>query len=324
MRKSSRALAILAFALLVMGLVVPAAAEDAQKPLFRVDGESMTTWKEPLDNVRFLTKGAYVLKPLGEKKYAQYGIDPKARPSTEGMDSLNISGSATFSEGQFRELAENIRRLAAGKKVYVVDCRQESHGLINGISLSWYDNWNWVNRGMTVKEVGADENTRFGALPGKTITAYTVKSNHTVEKMEIAVEKWMSERELVESEGFGYLRLSCPDHCWPGAEEIDRFIAFVRNLDMNNVWLHFHCQAGEGRTGVFMTIYDMMKNPGVPFDDIILRQTMAGSSYLLYAKKNDFSWELNLRTKRIRQIYEYLQEMQGEYRVSWGVWLNER
>ena len=304
---------------------VSAAAESSFEPFFRFDCDSPTAWQEPLGNVRFLTEGEYQLKPLAAEKLEQYGLSPDAMPDTTGMDTLNISGSAEFSENQFRELAEKLRGLADGKEIYVFDCRIEGHGLLNGISVSWYGDQNWANQGMSLEEAEADELQRFGALVGQTVTAYAVSNNAPGESAEIDVSSWMTEKELVESEGFHYLRLPCQDHSWPYEEAVDQFIAFVQTIDPDHVWLHFHCQAGKSRTGIFMAIYDMMKNPNVPFEDIMLRHAMTGSSYFPYADPNSGIAEVYaLRAARIRQVYEYLQEMNGEFTVPWSRWIAER
>ena len=73
-------------------------------------------------------------------------------PDTKGMDTLNISGSAEFSEDQFRDLAERLRELADGKEIWIVDCRIEGHSLLNGISVSWYGDRNWAYRCITPAE----------------------------------------------------------------------------------------------------------------------------------------------------------------------------
>ena len=306
----------------VLLCVSAAAAETEFEPFFRFDVGGPDTWSEPLQNVRFLTEGAYTLKPLDAEKAELYGLEPEAGPDTSGLDTLDISGSAEFSAEQFRELAGHIRALAPGKEVWVVDCRLESHALLNGISVSWYGDNNWANKGMTLEQAEADELARFSVLPGTVITAYAAEDNAPGESAEIDVQSWMTERELVESEGFHYLRLACNDHSWPEESAVDAFIAFVQTLDTDNVWLHFHCQAGKSRTGIFMAIYDMMKNPSVAFEDIMLRHAMSGSSYFPYANpESDIAEVYVLRAKRVRQVYDYLREMNGEYTVSWSEWI---
>ena len=316
-----RMMKILLAAVAMLLIVSAAAAESGFEPCFRFDN-GMDAWQNPLKNLRFLTEGAYTLKPVDAEIAEASGIDPDYMPDTKGMDTLNISGSAVFSENHFRDLAERLRELAEGKEIYVVDCRIEDHSLVNGISVSWYGDRNWANMGMTLAEAEEDERRRFGALEGSVITVYQVSDNTKGESVEMEVETVMSEKELVENEGFHYLRLPCQDHSWPYEEAVDQFISFVQTLDMDQVWLHFHCHAGKSRTAIFMAIYDMMKNPDVPFEDIMLRHAMTGSNYLPYADpESDIAEVYELRAKRIRQVYEYLQEMDGNYTIPWSEWI---
>ena len=314
--------------LLCLTIISPAVADDAFQPFFRFDLDSADAWREPLSNKRFLTAGAWSLVPLSAEKCAEYGIVPDELPDTTGLDTLNISGSAEFSEEQFRILADELRAYAGGRQVWIVDCRLESHALVNGISISWYGDHNWANKGMTLAEAEADEEARFGALPGTTITVYTAANNVPENPREIAVERWMTERELVESEDFHYLRLAGNDHSWPEEEAIDVFIAFVHELDrtvgLDNVWLHFHCQAGKSRTGIFMAIYDMIRNPDVSFEDIMLRQAMTGSSYFPYVdRESELAEVYALRARRIRQIYDYLHsDRSNDAGMTWSEWVS--
>lgn len=41
-------------------------------------------------------------------------------------------------------------------------------------------------------------------------------------------------------------------------ENIDEFIKLYKSLP-KDAWLHFHCEAGKGRTTTFLAMYDMMK-----------------------------------------------------------------
>ena len=83
---------LLIFALFIC--VLPASFAQADEPFYRIDRDDPEAWRKELGNVRLLTKGRYTLKPLSSR----YGIDPDYVPSLSGMDTLNISGSAQYSE----------------------------------------------------------------------------------------------------------------------------------------------------------------------------------------------------------------------------------
>ena len=263
-------------------VALPAFAEV----FIRVDRDDPEAWKNDLANVRFLTE--------------------------EGM-----SGSAQFSAGQFHALAAQLREQS--QTVWIVDCRLESHGLVNGIAVSWCGEDNGANLGRTVEEIEAEEEG-LSALIGTTITAYTAENDRPVEGIDLSVETWETERELVQGEGFEYLRLACPDHCWPPAEVVDAFIAFASGLE-GDAWLHFHCQAGSGRTGAFMTIYEMMQKPDAPVEDILRHQADTGSGNLLDRAKPEKSPAQKERCVLARAVYLYIQEnCASGYALKWSDW----
>ena len=319
--------------LLALGLLLcalPALGESAEQagaaaattvPFVRMDRDDPEAWKGELDNVRLVKAGLYQFGPVNEK----YGIDPDFAPDETGLDSLCISGSAQFSAPQFAVLAETLRECADGRTVYIIDLRQESHALVNeGIPISWYGSHNWANAGLSLAEIEADEAARFGGMIGRTIHAYGREDDTAVNETMIAVESVMTEKELVEREGFVYLRLPVQDHTWPTPEEIDTFVGFVKSIDTSGAWLHFHCQAGKGRTGIMMMLYDMMMNPGVPMADIVIRQTMLGGSYPLYTEESDSYKVPHYRIKAAMTplFYEYVQQQHGAgYEVPWSAWL---
>ena len=265
--------------------VLPAFAEV----FIRIDRDDPEAWKNDLANVRFLTE--------------------------EGM-----SGSAQFSEGQFRTLAGQLREQSPN--VWVVDCRLETHGLVNGIAVSWCGEDNGANLGRTLEEIEAEEEG-LSSLTGTTITAYTAENDQPAEGTDLSVETWETERALVQSEGFHYLRLACPDHCWPPAEVIDAFITFARDLP-EDAWLHFHCQAGSGRTGAFMTIYEMMKKPDATVEEILQHQAETGSGNLVDIAKPEKSHAQKERCVLARAVYLYIQENRASaYALSWSDWLEK-
>ena len=309
----------LLLAVLLLMLAQASASQD-DTPFIRMDRDDPGAWKGELDSVRLLTGHLYEFGPVNDK----YGIDPDFVPSDEGLSTLNISGSAQFSEPQFARLAETLRQCANEKRVIIVDLRQESHGLVNGIPISWYGSHNWANAGMTLEAIEKDEQERFGAMVGSTIKAYGREGDSAINETEIRVERFMTEKELVESEGFEYYRLPVQDHTWPTPDVLDTFIAFVKELDCQNAWLHFHCQAGKGRTGILMMVYDMMMNPQVPLEDVVVRQTMLGGSYPLYTEDSD-NYKVPhyaMKASMTPLFYEYVQQQHDlNYEVPWSQWL---
>ena len=134
----------------------------------------------------------------------------------------------------------------------------------------------------------------------------------------------MTEKELVESRGFHYIRIPVTDHTWPEPEQVDEFVDFVRGTDMDGVWLHFHCHAGKGRTGLFTMMYDKMKNPDVPMMDIIVRQTLLGGTYPLYTEASDsYKRPVNEEKARMTELFfRYVDEnIDSNYAISWSEWL---
>ena len=275
--------AALFLALILLAFALPAPAET----FVRVDRDDPEAWKGELDNVRFLTE--------------------------EGM-----SGSAQFSADQFHSLAGRLREQSGN--VWIVDCRLESHGFVNGIAVSWCDENNGANLGRTAEEIEAGEE-ELSALTGTEIMAWTTENDQPVTAVSLKAETWETERQLAEREGFGYLRLACPDHCWPPAEVIDGFISFAKGLE-DGTWLHFHCQAGSGRTGAFMTIFEMMRKPDQPVEEILRHQAETGSGNLLDRAKPEKSHAQKERCVLARAAHLYIRENSASgYEVKWSEWL---
>ncbi|MDO4741297.1 MAG: hypothetical protein Q4A66_11555 [Eubacteriales bacterium] len=297
---------------------------ESFEPFLRIDGDYADAWTWDLDNLRVF---AQVMYEFGEAK-EKYGLDLTYPVSTEGLDDLHASASAQFSEKQFRELADTLRAAADGKKVVIVDLREESHYFLNGISISSFKLHNWGNLGLEQDEIESAEAELFKAMLGKTVTAYMEDDEEKQEEqLAITVESVMSERELVESEGFTYLRLAVTDHAWPTPDEIDRFIECVKTMGMEDTWFHFHCYAGQGRTGAYLALYDKMKNPDVDTQDILYRHAMTGSNYPLYLG-SEGSYKAPLyaeKAEMMPMLMQYVEENhEGGYAVSWSEWLAEQ
>ena len=308
----------------LLSLLAASQALGAQKkePFLRLDRDSPALQRGSSFNLRLLAPGGYRLAPAE----AIRGLDPSFSPSLKGLDALGISGSAQFSEPQFRSLAERLRAAAGGRQIWIVDLRQESHGFAGGLAVSWCGRNNQANLGLGPERVQADEEARLAALAEGPATAFAADGSSPGEGFPLEVRGRLTERALAESEGFGYLRIAAPDHLWPPEDQIDAFFAFLRAHDPGRVWLHFHCQAGKGRTAVFMSVVDMIRNPDVPLEDIAARQAMAGGSYLLrYDPASGDGSAKKERAAMTRLMYEYVRETRAtDFSPPWSVWLKRR
>ncbi len=286
----------------------------------RIDRDDPAAYDRPLENLRLITGDRYAFREADRK----YGIAPDYIPNETGLDTLNISASAQFNDWQFHDLAAQLREVADGKEIIIVDLRRESHALLNGRPFSVYGTHNWSNPGLSADEIMADETRRFSAMIGTTITAHPKKNDAPGKAYTYHIESFMTEKELVESEGLTYMRIPVKDHSWPEPEAIDQFISLIREKGIDHLWLHLHCHAGKGRTGAFLFIYDVMKNPDLPVEDIAVRQTLLGSTCLLYTEDSDsFKVPLYLEKKEMAYLFSrYVDENRDSgYALSWSEWL---
>lgn len=71
----------------------------------------------------------------------------------KSIDSIRASGSSQFSENSLKIILD----LLPQGQVTIVDLREESHGFINGIAVSWWIDRNWGNIGKSLAEIQKDE-----------------------------------------------------------------------------------------------------------------------------------------------------------------------
>lgn len=268
-----------------------------------------------------------VYRTDADPKKAGEGFE--TNPSRKGLAALYASGSAEFSVKEFDKMVPVLKEQAKGP-IYIVDLRQESHGLINGTAVSWYGERDWGNLGKSKRAALRDEKSRLEAVKGKDVTmAKLGKAKEPVNPVTVKAESVMTEEQLVKSRGLRYFRIAATDHVWPSAENIDAFIRFTRNLP-KNAWLHFHCQAGQGRTTAYMAMYDMMKNPDLSLGTILSRQYLIGNNYVAYRvtapKAGDWKAAYyNQKADMVAKFYQYVQEQHADgFRMSWSKWLGQQ
>ena len=257
--------------------------------------------------------------------------DPSYVPTRQGLDGLNISGSARPTKKQLEDLATTLKQKSGNKPIYVVDLRSETHAIINGHHLSQYGFQNWVNIGKSKDEIIEDEKQLVNSLKGGKITYAKIGSSTNYEPknaVEVEVSEALTEEELVTSLGMKYQRITALDHVFQKDAIIDDFIAFYRSLPADGAWLHFHCQAGRGRTTFFMCLYDMLRNPAVPLKDILYRQTLIGGTSMYNDGTGQAEWRQDLFKEisvMIPVVYAYVQDnVKNGYSVPWSTWKKQK
>lgn len=232
-------------------------------------------------------------------------------PDLTGLADLNASGSSEFCFENLPTIIKNI----GFDKIIIVDLRQESHGFVNGLPVSWYGKYDWGNVGLTRKEVEANEKHRLDSvLAAKKVEVTRIikkdKATNRIiesEQVPLEVQTVQTEEELTKELKVDYFRITATDHREPTIGDVDRFITFVRSLD-KNTWLHFHCHAGDGRTTTFLSMYDVMRNAkNVSLSKILQRQYLLGGINL--ARDEDFpefdkQYAIE-RTKFLMDFYDY-------------------
>ena len=284
---------------------------------------------EPLFNLRFTTNAFD-----HQSENALELPDPNYEPSRDGLDNLKLSGSARPNKKQLTALAATLKEKAGNLPVYVIDLRAEMHALINGHHLSQYGFRNWATIGMTRDRIIKEEKELVASVKGQKFVYAKIGSSTHYEpanpKEEVATEA-MTEEEAVKALGLNYYRLTALDHVFQDDETLDNFFEFYKSLPPSGAWLHFHCQAGRGRTTFFMCLVDMLMNPQVSLKDILYRQALIGGTSMYNDGSNqtgDQAWRQSLFKEisvMVPIVYEYVQENKDNgYSVTWSQWENKK
>lgn len=228
-----------------------------------------------------------------------------------GLANLNASASGQFSENGLILAKQSIGN---AMPIIIVDLRQESHGFINGVAISWVDGHNKANKGLTKEEVLYDENTRLQSI--------LLNKPIYIGDKTLIPKKIENEKKLVQSHSMSYKRIPVTDKEIPNNDMVDYFIKFVNSL-LPNTWLHFHCKAGVGRTTTFIVMYDMMKNAkNVSLQDIMHRQVLLGGKNLLREEQLPMN-RSEKRAKLIKRFYRYCVENNDNFKTTWSQWIRQ-
>ncbi len=234
------------------------------------------------------------------------------------FDDLNISASGQPSMESLVVLSNELKnKLAGDGNIYIVDLREESHGFFNGYPVSFYVEKNLGNFFKPRNQIENIEAELLTDMLGRQVDLLPLgnEDKKLFKPKNIFVDSAITEREAAEALGLKYVRFTATDMLFPAPEVVDDFIIFVANLKENDL-VHFHCQAGHGRTTTFSVMYDILKNPEKSLEEICSRHAAKGGSDLLKRSKGDpknyYVQANNLRADSLIKFYNYVRGVQRE------------
>lgn len=225
------------------------------------------------------------------------------------IPTLNISGSAQFTKDQLLNLKNSINK----DNICIVDLRQESHGMINDLAISFLNPYKDLNNGFTTEQTIKTENSLLNKIKiGNTIQLY----KHTgIFIKDITVDFISNESQLVTEADMQYKRFAVKDNSAPTPDIVDEFVEFIKNKP-DDIHLHFHCAAGKGRTTSFMVMYQAMKNNS----NLTLEQLLSYQYNIGGVNLHDNNIQYNF----LEDFCNYVQKNKdSNYSISYSQWIKE-
>lgn len=225
------------------------------------------------------------------------------------IPTLNISGSTQFTKDQLLNLKNSINK----DNICIVDLRQESHGMINDLAISFLNPYKDLNNGFTTEQTIKAENSLLNKIKiGNTIQLY----KHTgIFIKDITVDFISNESQLVTEADMQYKRFAVKDNSAPTPDIVDEFVEFIKNKP-DDIHLHFHCAAGKGRTTSFMVMYQAMKNNS----NLTLEQLLSYQYNIGGVNLHDNNIQYNF----LEDFCNYVQKNKdSNYSISYSQWIKE-
>ncbi|MBA3812875.1 MAG: hypothetical protein H0X26_00040 [Alphaproteobacteria bacterium] len=214
-----------------------------------------------------------------------------------GLDKLSASGGPIM---DFPTLKNKLGFVT--KPIIIVDSMKEHHGYINDIPITF-----------------------FGYHRKKPDLRYFLRRLFFTGTSQSQHELIVQEREVAQKYGFGYANIRIDSKCVTPDARVEEFVTYFDQAP-ENVWFHFHCRHGKGRTSIALVMYDIMKNaPEVSLEDIVRRQYLLGSVNLsdvaAWRKNSTYpSQALERRKKFIQQFYAFICQRKAGGVRRWSEW----
>ncbi len=243
------------------------------------------------------------------------------------MEDLKMSASGQPSTSGLLLLYQELQKHTDGN-IYIVDLREESHGFANGFPVSFYTGKNLANFFTPRNQIEDIEIEQLTDMLDRQIDLLPLgnEDKKLFKPINVLVKNVETEHQKANEIGFIYVRFPVTDMFFPTPDVVEQFMNFVSSLRKND-WVHFHCQAGHGRTTTFMVMYEILKNPEKSLGDICREQAAKGGSDLLTRRVGDdyYTEAHNLRAENLINFFFYVRDFQrGEIKISWSEYVNQK
>ncbi len=259
----------------------------------------------------------------------------KYREYTHDDDNITLSGSRQPSQELLEKIAQKAKE--QGKKLYVLDLRQEMHFLVpfsfstarHTIPVCLHTenfSYNWFKPDFSV--LAQEAEIVEAVKKEKTLPVYFIPKKIDVPSKKYTVDATgaITEKELVERLGGIYIRFAITDHQRPTNEVVEQFVEFFRSLPCD-AWVHIHCRGGSGRTTTLMLLFDMMQtNAEKDLDDYYVHQKTIGGANIKKIKQEKGPYRTacgHLRKEFIDHFYTYVRSGAFANGEGWVTWLKK-
>lgn len=189
----------------------------------------------------------------------------------------------------------------------IIDAVGDFHGYVKGIPTNFFG---------------------YARRPGPPALRHALRRLVWTGSTEIRPDLVVSEAEEAKKNGFDYKHFLIGSKFLTDSKTVDEFVTYISSLP-ENIWIHFHCNQGKGRTSTMLVMLDILKNaPKVALQDIVKRQQLLGAPNLLDAElweNGSYTQEqLNNRKKFIEDFYEFVCQQKAGGIQLWSEWILQK
>ena len=220
-----------------------------------------------------------------------------------------MAGGGQLTEEQMIKLKQE-----TGGKLRIIDVRQEPHVYLDGLPVTWYKSYITDIKDVKNPQSGINSmkemENEFVEFLNKNSTIATSKIHwgsepvyELIENIQLSPTEILTNEQMAQKHNVEYNRFFIP--VFPESFQEKEFIELVDSISDDET-VYVQCWDGTGRSTVFMTMFDILKNHEVSLELIVERQASLGginTSDLYPRESSRYKRSLDRKTY-IERFYE--------------------